>query len=552
MKLQVIKIIAGVFAITSFSSCEEANLSPETGSTSADANRSARVAAVFVDNYTTKLMNLAPFRIGIETENKVLNLDAGRNPNALVRLKDNFNSLTMRLYFAEMYSTPNTTSWGTISYTNSDNLFNFAKNNSYTRVHGHSLVYHVGMSANQQAYLNSLTGATGTTTFEGHIRTHIQNILNHYKTLGMANRSYDVINEVISDGSTTYRTVAESNLFRKFYATDADYYQFIKRVFTWARETDPAAKLFYNDYGMEYSATKKAKILTLINALRAERATINGVPNQTIIDGVGIQSHVNINSDMTNYQSALTDASITGLLVHISELDVWANTEDQGNATTFDTQFFTEDKKQKQSDVYRKIAAMYYSVPAAQRHGITMWDLGDKDSWVGLYTTDRPNSKYDPATMYDQNYNPKLAYFGLASGLASYTILPPRYFSMLNSGAVMYANGTSIGTNTYSGNNNQKWYLHHVGSGVYRFKNLANNGWITGTGTSTANGSALVTNTAEVASQEFTLGSLGLGVYSIKAKNTNQGFDRISTNGNMQFYNYGGGANQNIKLQIVQ
>ena len=60
---------------------------------------------------------------------------------------------------------------------------------------------------------------------------------------------------------------------------------YVQQAFVWAREADPQAKLFYNDYGGEALGPKSDSIYSLVRNLKAR-----GVP----IDGVGLQSHFSI------------------------------------------------------------------------------------------------------------------------------------------------------------------------------------------------------------------------------------------------------------------
>jgi endo-1,4-beta-xylanase len=489
-----------------------------------------------------RLKNLSGYPIGIETEYSVI---SSGNSTALDLLKNEYNSMDVRLYGGEVYTgTIDANNWGTLSFANPDNLFNFAKNNGYSRFHGHCLVYHVGLANGQDSYIQN----HNTAQFEAIIKTHIESIVNHYKAMGMANRSYDVINEVIDDVTTGYR----NTVFRQKYLTDADYNQFIIKCFKWAKAADPTAKMFYNDYNWENSdGLKRQRIVNLVNIIKApaNNIIVNGV-STPIIDGVGLQSHVGTNNFGTgnDFTNALTAAKGTGLLVHISELDVSINVQDQTEAANP----FNEALKQKQADVFRRIPQIYYNtVPAAQRFGITMWDLNDANSWVPKYLR---ASHYDKATMYDDNYNKKPGYWGFATGLAGYTLLPTNQsftITPLSTTNVIFASGANatLGTNGYSGNNNQKWTLDHQGNGVYRIKNNGTGGYISGAAGATANGTALISNTALDNSQLVKITPLDNGIYSLIV-GTNQGFDRNASNGNMQFYGYGAGANQKMKLEI--
>src|SRR6185503_844924 len=91
--------------------------------------------------------------------------------------------------------------------------------------------------------------------------------------------------------------------------------QYIADAFRLARQADPQALLFYNDYGGEGLTVKADRIYSLVQGLRAQ-----GVP----IDGVGLQMHLNAagrpsDADIT---ANIRRLEALGLSVNISEMDV--------------------------------------------------------------------------------------------------------------------------------------------------------------------------------------------------------------------------------------
>lgn len=352
--------------------------------------------------------DVALYPIGISAAPNVLI----QNPATINTVKNNYNSITMRFYNAFLYKNTSPTQWGTIDFTWPDKHLEFIKQNeNFIRFHGHCLVYHIGLSKDQEEYIKNAS----IKDFEANYKMQIETILARYKDKGIKNRSYDVINEVIKNDSTAFY---DTTIFRKKYASDEDYYQFIKKCFVWAKTADPDAKLFYNDYGMEWGDYKSKKIVQLIEKLKNESISING-KKIAIIDGIGHQTHIDIDSfNYYKFAASLDYCTKTGLLVHLSELDVSVNIND----VSLKANPYTQDRKQIQADLFRKVPEMYYShVPESQRFGITFWDLTDTDSWIP--THQRKKSKWDNATpYYSKNCDKKPAYYGFASGLAGYTI----------------------------------------------------------------------------------------------------------------------------------
>ena len=92
---------------------------------------------------------------------------------------------------------------------------------------------------------------------------------------------------------------------------------YIDAAFDWASKADSTAKLYYNDYGIYQTGTKKLNaVLNMVDRLQAE-----GVP----IDGVGMQLHLYNNTYGTYNLTTLTNAmsAIKGknIAVAVTELD---------------------------------------------------------------------------------------------------------------------------------------------------------------------------------------------------------------------------------------
>ena len=90
---------------------------------------------------------------------------------------------------------------------------------------------------------------------------------------------------------------------------------YIADAFRLARQVDPQALLFYNDYGGEDLNAKSDRIYDLVRGL---------VPQGVPIDGVGLQMHVSasIPPDAAAVASNMRRLVSLGLRVNISEMDV--------------------------------------------------------------------------------------------------------------------------------------------------------------------------------------------------------------------------------------
>jgi endo-1,4-beta-xylanase len=306
-----------------------------------------------------------------------------------------------------------------------EGVFNFADhtiedaalNNGKKRMHGHVLVWHRGLPAwfknMESAALPA--GTSRAAKFDTLMKRHIHQVLFNYGNPASIYKdsngkplmkSWDVVNEALDDagnyraavnlvkgedkGSIWYRTMGRS---------------YVQKAFMYAREAaeargDSGLKLFYNDYGHDYSVKKLDSIYKMVMALK--QVAVNGRP---VIDGIGMQFHININTPLANIKNALVKMASTGLLIHIAELDVSLNKPGLP---------FTAAALKLQQQKYQDVAMLYRKyVPANQRWGITTWNIGDKDSWL----TYNEGVQVDAATLYDLNYVSKPAFYSFYNGL---------------------------------------------------------------------------------------------------------------------------------------
>ena len=117
--------------------------------------------------------------------------------------------------------------------------------------------------------------------------------------------------------------------------------------------------------------------------------------------------HTHINQSDSLIAGAIREAVATGLLVHISELDVRVNQAAKPNFVP------TDDRWQKQKAKFAAIVRTYRTrVPKAQQHGITTWNVGDSDSWIPNFCKCQ-----DFPLPFNAEYQKKPAYAGILDGL---------------------------------------------------------------------------------------------------------------------------------------
>jgi endo-1,4-beta-xylanase len=289
-------------------------------------------------------------------------------------IKIEFNSITIENMMKMGNIQPNR---GQFSYEKANVIVDYALQNN-KRVHGHTLVWHESMPS----WVNSFQGDS--LAWENLFKTHIQTVVSYYK--GKVT-SWDVVNEAFNDNGTLRETIWSNRLGKDYVA----------RAFRYAREADPNVLLFYNEYGQEYATAKLNAMIAM-----AEDFKKRGIP----IDGLGLQMHISINTSDVGIQNAIAQSAKTGLKIHISELDIQLNPDNQT------INIPTTEMLEKQRLKYRTVVKAYNTLPASQKHGITQWNVGDADSWVRSYL-----KRNDFPLPFNINYQRKPAYDGILEGL---------------------------------------------------------------------------------------------------------------------------------------
>lgn len=278
------------------------------------------------------------------------------------------------------------------SFTDADYIVSYAQANK-KRVHGHVLVWH---AFGDVTWLKNFSGDTN--DWENLLKDHIQTVVTHFK--GKIT-GWDVVNEAFHDNGQLRNEDTNLNdasddgsIWMRMLGTG-----YIERAFQYAHAADPDALLFYNDYGQEVNVAKLNAIKAMVKDFQ-ER----GIP----IHGVGLQMHIGLNTPDAGIVKAIKELAETGLLIHISELDInisnWVKNPDLK---------LTEELKQEQKAKYKSMVLAYkQNVPAAQQYGITTWNVGDADSWLRSFH--QPN---EWPLLFDDVYKPKPAYYGFLEGL---------------------------------------------------------------------------------------------------------------------------------------
>jgi endo-1,4-beta-xylanase len=291
---------------------------------------------------------------------------------------------------------------------------NLAKDHGNKRIHGHALVWHRALPNWLSTNVNATPVADRADTLNAIMKRHIDKTVGFYSQNYKGGspflpllKSWDVVNEAYYDNGTLRGDInldANGNdigsIWKRYMGEI-----YIEKAFRYARLAARAnqnwtLKLFYNDYGHEYSTAKLDAIYNKVMQLKPMRE--GGDP---IINGVGLQMHVRYNTPLSSIRAAIQKMKETGLLVHIAELDISLL---GASETTVPSSDLTN-RRNLQKTLYYNIAKAYQEiVPIEQRWGITLWNIGDADSAWGL------NAE---ATLFDTSYQIKQNFWNFRDGL---------------------------------------------------------------------------------------------------------------------------------------
>ncbi|KAL2751824.1 glycoside hydrolase family 10 protein [Sodiomyces alcalophilus JCM 7366] len=217
------------------------------------------------------------------------------------------------------------------------------------------------------------------------MRSHIYTVAGRYK--GRC-KHWDVVNEALEEDGSWRESV--------FYKTIGE--AFLPLAFKFAAEADPDAKLWYNDYNLEYDEVKTIETANLIDLIRSYGARI---------DGVGLQGHLVVESTPTQsnptpslevLESALRRFTDKGVDVEYTEIDIRMNTP------------ATPEKLEEQATQYNRVVTSCMNNDRCI--GITLWGISDKHSWIP-YTFEGEGA----ALAWDENFQKKPAYGGILQAI---------------------------------------------------------------------------------------------------------------------------------------
>ena len=328
------------------------------------------------------------FRIGVAIRDPQAE---ERSPATARLLREQFNSITAE----------NLLKWGpihpkrdTFVFEPADRYVAFGEQRGM-KIIGHTLVWHQQTPA--WVFQADDGSKVSRTALLERMREHIHTVVGRYR--GRIH-GWDVVNEALAeDGgmrrSPWFEIIGE---------------EFVARAFAFAREADPDAELYYNEYGMENPA-KRRGALALIRKLQAQGLKVTGV---------GIQGHYGLQTPATaQVEATIRDLAALGVKVMITELDVNVLPDPQGEAGADLNVRYAADPRwnpyvqglpdEVQGQLARRYAGLFeiFVRNAAVIDRVTFWNLHDGSSWLNNWPI---RGRTNHPLLFDRAGQPKPAF----------------------------------------------------------------------------------------------------------------------------------------------
>ncbi len=355
MKLKKWMIIGGVAMLTAFAAagCGKEREVKE------DQNPSVSPAAV--EEKGSRILKEAfaeDFTVGV-----AINMGALNDSDRMKSVCDHFSSITMENEMKPESlmeweaSEKSSDGMPEIKTKTLDQILSTAKENNIP-LRGHTLVWH---NQTPEWFFSKDYEPSKGPAGKGEMRKRMEAYIKKVLTYCQENYpgvvyAWDVVNEAMADEGG-YRTKSR---WYEIYGDES----YIEDAFTFARKyADPEVKLFYNDYN-EYMPAKREMIT----------ATVKKLKEKGVLDGVGMQSHWDMDYPTTDLIDAALEkyGAIEGLEIQLTEIDMH-NTDD------------SEEGLRAQADRYKQF---FQTILQADRTGkanitnVTFWGVTDEDSWL--------------------------------------------------------------------------------------------------------------------------------------------------------------------------
>jgi endo-1,4-beta-xylanase len=322
------------------------------------------------------------------------------NSSEAAIVKTHFNSISPEnvLKWKNIHPQP-----GQYDFTLADRYVEFGETNKMF-ILGHNLIWHE--QTPPWVFLGDAGKPASRDVLLARMREHIFTVVGRYQgKIG----GWDVVNEALSDDGTL-----RNSPWRKIIGDD-----YIAKAFEFAREADPQAELYYNDYALE-NEPKRGAAVALVKKLQAQGVKITGV---------GLQGHYQMNwPTEAQVTQTIKTFSELGVKVSITELDVDvlpAAKNYQGADVSVNFSARAElnpyqnglpDAMQQQ--LARRYASLFKVFLAHRREieRVTFWGVTDGSSWLNNWPVAGRTSY---PLLFDRDCKPKPAFAAVVQAAQS-------------------------------------------------------------------------------------------------------------------------------------
>jgi endo-1,4-beta-xylanase len=328
------------------------------------------------------------FRIGA-----AMNADQfeGRDTLGAALVKMHFNTITSEnvLKWERVHPRP-----GVYDFAAPDRFVEFGERNGMFIV-GHTLVWH--NQTPRWVFQDANGSPVSRDALLARLRDHIHTVVGRYR--GRI-KGWDVVNEAVDeDGSlrkTPWLTIIGED--------------YVAKAFEFAREADPNAELYYNDYSVE-NAPKRNGVVALIKRLQGQGIRVAAV---------GLQGHNRLDWPTPAQQdSTIAAFAALGVEVNITELDIdvlprvtQRATADVGLRATADERLnpykagLPDSVQQALAKRYAELFGVYLKYHSAISR-VTFWGVTDGGSWLNNWPV---TGRTSYPLLFDRAGRPKPAF----------------------------------------------------------------------------------------------------------------------------------------------
>lgn len=219
---------------------------------------------------------------------------SGKDTTTIRVIKENFNAVVAENCMKPGPIHPRADKY---NFEQADQFVEFGeKNNMF--ITGHCLVWH--SQAPNWFFTDSLGKTVSREVMISRLKEHIFTVVGRYK--GKV-KGWDVVNEALNEDGTLRKT--------KFLEIIGEDY--LKLAFQFARDADPKAELYYNDYSLANEEKRKGAV-ALVKKLQEQ-----GVK----VDAIGEQCHIGLDyPEVSEMEKSILAFAALGVKVMMTEMDI--------------------------------------------------------------------------------------------------------------------------------------------------------------------------------------------------------------------------------------